>query len=114
MSPRVVVINDAECWHCGAMHPSAGLLPLCAKCTAVHAAAVSASNNDKLGTGIAELRCAVNVYSVTREEFSDHFTAEQLILIYRAFSRSEWDITPDRWTDEEKRKEEDDDIIGGD
>ena len=32
--------HDAECIHCGAMHPSAGLLPLCAKCTREHGATI--------------------------------------------------------------------------
>lgn len=52
-------------------------------------------------TGIEELRKAVNVFNATRESAIDSYTAEQLILIYRAYKRSEWDITPDAWTQEE-------------
>lgn len=52
-------------------------------------------------TGIEELRKAVNVFNNTRESAIDSYTAEQLILIYRAYKRSEWDITPDAWTQEE-------------
>lgn len=49
-------------------------------------------------TGANELRQAVNVMNQCREDFLDRFTAEQLLMLYRALRRSDWDILPDLWT----------------
>jgi hypothetical protein len=52
-------------------------------------------------TGIEELRIAVRLFNNCRESFNERYTLEQLILLYRAYARSDWDITPDEWTDDE-------------
>lgn len=44
------------------------------------------------------VRQAVNLFNNTNETFNTEYTASELILIYQAFMRSEWDITPDKWT----------------
>lgn len=53
--------------------------------------------------GIEELRSAVNLFNNCREGFNlserNAFTAEHLIMLYRAYQISGWDITPDEWTD---------------
>jgi hypothetical protein len=51
--------------------------------------------------GIEELRRMVNLFNNTTESFNQRYTVEQLVLIYRAYQRSEWDITPDYWTPKE-------------
>lgn len=48
--------------------------------------------------GIEQLRQAVRLFGNTNESFNTNYTAPELLLIYQAFMRSEWDITPDRWT----------------
>lgn len=52
-------------------------------------------------TGIEQLRKAVNLFNNTREGFNERFSAHELISIAQAYTRSEWDITPDQWTTEE-------------
>jgi hypothetical protein len=51
--------------------------------------------------GIEELRIAVRLFNNCRESFNERYTAEQLLLLYRAYARSDWDITPDEWADDE-------------
>lgn len=50
---------------------------------------------------IENLREAVQLFSGCRESFNELFTIPELILIYQAYKRSEFDIPPDRWTSEE-------------
>ena len=52
-------------------------------------------------TGANELRKAVRLMDQCREDFLDRYTAEQLLMLYRALRRSEWDILPDQWTSQE-------------
>lgn len=49
-------------------------------------------------TGGEELRDLDTLYQHTPEGFSDQFTLDQLIKIWRAQRASEWDFTPDMWT----------------
>lgn len=51
--------------------------------------------------GIEELRGAYNLLNNCNETFNHKFTVEQLINIYRAYKRSEFDVPPDRWTEQE-------------
>lgn len=56
------------------------------------------STKEKL-SGIEELRKAVNAFSGNGETFNAAYTAEELILIWRAWRASDWDIYPDQWED---------------
>jgi len=51
--------------------------------------------------GIDQLREAVRLFSHCRESFNQLFTPTELMLLYAAYKRSEWDIAPDRWTEAE-------------
>ena len=51
--------------------------------------------------GIEALRQAVNLFSNCTESFNEQFTAAELMKLYEAYTRSEWDIPPDQWTPEE-------------
>jgi hypothetical protein len=51
--------------------------------------------------GADMIRACYNLINNCREDFVMQFTAEELLLLYRAYKRSEWDITPDRWTGDE-------------
>ncbi len=59
--------------------------------------------NDKL-FGIHELRQAVKAFSRNNETFNQRFTAEELITIWRAWKKSEWDFLPEQW--EERQVQE--------
>ena len=48
--------------------------------------------------GISELRSAVKLFANCNETFNQQFSPKQLIKIYRAYNRCDWDITPDKWT----------------
>lgn len=50
-------------------------------------------------TGAEELRKVVRVLDDMREDFSDRFTAEQLLQLVRMLWRSDWDIYPDHWSE---------------
>lgn len=50
-------------------------------------------------TGAEEMRSAVRLFDSCSESFLDRFTAEQLILIWRAWHASEWDVRPDLWSE---------------
>ena len=50
-------------------------------------------------TGIEQLREAVNMFGNCAEAFNQRFPVEDLIRLYRAYKRSDWDIIPDQWTD---------------
>jgi hypothetical protein len=52
-------------------------------------------------TGAEELRAMVNVFNACRESFNDRYSVEELVLLYRALKRSEWDVLPDDWTSKE-------------
>jgi hypothetical protein len=52
-------------------------------------------------TGMKQLREAVSLLNNTRESFNDRFSVHELISIAQAYTRSEWDITPDQWTTKE-------------
>lgn len=52
-------------------------------------------------TGAEELRTIVRVLNQCRESFLDRYSVEQLIALYRALRRSEWDVLPDAWTSKE-------------
>ncbi len=49
--------------------------------------------------GIDELRAAVRLFNNCREDFNQEWTAEGLLMLYRAYKRCGWDIAPDEWTD---------------
>ncbi len=51
--------------------------------------------------GIDELRKAVRVLGGMNETFNQRFSAEELLKLCRACWASEWDITPDRWTEDQ-------------
>lgn len=51
--------------------------------------------------GVDELRRAVQLLSRNREDFNQRHTAEELLAIARACWASEWDVWPDKWTDEQ-------------
>lgn len=55
--------------------------------------------SDNKQTGIETLRRAVNLFSNCNDTFNETWTAAQLVAIYEAFQGSDWDITPDRWTE---------------
>jgi len=55
-------------------------------------------------TGAEELRLIVENMNITREDFNDRFTAEQLVQIGRMLLASEWDIYPDQWSDRQVRE----------
>ena len=57
--------------------------------------------NERRRTGIEQLRKAVGLFNNTNESFNDRFSAHELISIAQAYTRSEWDITPDQWTSKE-------------
>lgn len=50
-------------------------------------------------TGAEEMRSAVRLFDSCSESFLDRFTAEQLILIWRAWHASDWDVRPDLWSE---------------
>lgn len=50
-------------------------------------------------TGIEEIREAATAFSYNKEAFNMSFTAEELLLIFRAWKASKWDIFPDQWED---------------
>jgi hypothetical protein len=52
-------------------------------------------------TGAEQLWEAVRLFSNCNQTFLDSFTCEELILLYRAYKRSECDIAPDKWTEDE-------------
>jgi hypothetical protein len=54
---------------------------------------------DPVLTGIEEMRRAVALFGNCNESFNQRFTAEELVTPYRAYKASEWDITPDKWTE---------------
>lgn len=93
--------GDAECIHCGEMHDSFGVLPLCPTCTRAHAAALPEIKGLEGLEGIENLRRAVKMFNACNESFNQRFGAHGLINIYEALLRSEWDIYPDRWTPKE-------------
>jgi len=49
-------------------------------------------------TGPEELRLIVSNMNYNNEGFNEHYTAEQLIQIYRMQIASGWDFWPDEWT----------------
>lgn len=51
--------------------------------------------------GIEDLKRAVRLFDNCTLDFVNRFTIPELILIYQAYTRSEWDIAPDRWTENE-------------
>jgi hypothetical protein len=53
--------------------------------------------------GIDKLREMVRFFNNTTESFNQQFTIRQLVGIYEAYKRSEYDITPDRWTQDNIR-----------
>lgn len=54
--------------------------------------------------GIEELRLALLLFDDTSETFNQRFSAAELLLIFRAHRRGEWDYYPDQWTAEELAK----------
>lgn len=95
--------HDAECVHCGKAHASFGLLPLCATCTRAHAAALPRAARVSPRLGADDLRRATTMANACDESFLDRFTAEEIIALYRALQRSEWDVYPDKWSQGEVR-----------
>jgi hypothetical protein len=55
--------------------------------------------SDRKLTGAEELRRIVRVMGDVRESFNDRFSAEQLLVIYRAHQACGWDYYPDQWTE---------------
>lgn len=51
--------------------------------------------------GIDELHEASRLFDSCSAAFCRQFTIEQLINIYRAYKRGEYDVSPERWTDQE-------------
>ncbi len=61
------------------------------------------------GTGVEELRDAVRLFDMIREDFARPAegparTAEELLLIYRAHMASGWTYTPEQWTPRQVRE----------
>jgi hypothetical protein len=52
-------------------------------------------------SGPDELRKAARLIGMCRESFNQRFTAEELLKLARACWASEWDFTPDQWTEEQ-------------
>lgn len=48
---------------------------------------------------IYDLKEAVCLFDNCRGDFVHQFSIAELILLYQAYKRSEWDVTPDRWTE---------------
>jgi len=53
--------------------------------------------NGKVQFGIDKLRRAVNLFSNCSESFNQIFTEHQLLKLADAYSRCDYDITPDKW-----------------
>ena len=51
--------------------------------------------------GIEALRQAVNLFSNCTESFNERWTPAELLALFEAYARSDWDIPPDQWTEEE-------------
>ena len=51
--------------------------------------------------GVDEIRACARVANNTTESVNQRYSAEQLLLLYRAYRRSEFDISWDRWTESE-------------
>lgn len=49
-------------------------------------------------TGVDVLRGAVALFNGCNENFNYRYHAHDLLKLYAAYKRSEWDIAPDRWT----------------
>lgn len=54
--------------------------------------------------GIEEIRHAAASFSRNNETFNQRFTAEELIIIWRAWNQSGWDFYPEQW--EERQVQE--------
>jgi hypothetical protein len=51
--------------------------------------------------GIENLRRARNLFDNCNGDFNDRWTIHELIQLYDAYERCGWDITPDRWSEEQ-------------
>lgn len=52
-------------------------------------------------SGAEQLRAATFLMNNCCESYADDLTAEQLILVWRAYRVCGWDITPDDWSPEQ-------------
>lgn len=52
-------------------------------------------------TGIEEIREAATAFGYNKDAFNMSFTAEELLLIFRAWKASKYDIFPDQWEDQQ-------------
>ena len=69
---------------------------------AVHDA-VAAAAKPKTLTGVEKLRRMLNVFSTCNETFNTRWSVEQLESLYDAYMNCGWDITPDRWSEQQLR-----------
>ena len=51
--------------------------------------------------GFERLQKTVNVFSHTQMDRFDHLSSEELLTLFDAYMASDWDITPDHWTDKQ-------------
>ena len=51
--------------------------------------------------GINLLKYAVQMLNSNREDFNQRFTADELIRIATAVQACDWDIYPDKWTEQQ-------------
>ena len=52
-------------------------------------------------TGMEKLRKAVRALNYCNESFLDRFTVTELLCIHDAWLKSDWDIVPDDWEDQQ-------------
>ncbi len=54
--------------------------------------------------GMQNLRNLVEYFDLCRESFLEQFTMQELIALYDAQMRCEWDVFPDHWTEKQVKQ----------